>query len=532
MNRVEITAFIKNNAYTSNGRLRPNYLDKHPSIKTVIYDALPFMPTSAYQSDYIKAYISELDTTNNIVLELYDTKIKPKQIAKKTKIDDEVVYATLKYHNIIKGFSLNYVSSEQKVVDLYDSGLSIYDIAKRVGTSVSPVRRILKENNINMRLTKMIIDEEAVLLEYVTNKNTIAYISKLFDCSVTVINKILIENEVLKNNHLLDASVMNEAILEYLSGVTGTYVALKYNVSTTAIYKEMEQRGMTRRSSTYYSDTDIELIIKDILDKHNVHYVKNDREQIGPKELDFYLPEYNLAIECNGLYWHSSHNMTSVDCHYQKFKMCDDKNIQLLQFWCNDIKQKYNIVESIIKNKIGLSNRVFARKCEVKDVDGTMTRQFLVNNHIQGYATSSINKGLYYNDELVMIMTVSKSRFDKGSYELIRVATKLGLVVVGGFSRLLVNIRRCVNSAILTYCNLMYGNGNAYLKNGFRYIEDTSVGYFYHNTTNIIISRYKLQSKKFKDSIEYDYNINEKDNMLNAGYYMCNDAGNRKYIFE
>ena len=44
--------------------------------------------------------------------------------------------------------------------------------------------------------------------------------------------------------------------------------------------------------------------MKDILDKLNIEYIQHDRKLIGPKELDFYLNNYKIAIECNGTYWH------------------------------------------------------------------------------------------------------------------------------------------------------------------------------------------------------------------------------------
>ena len=45
---------------------------------------------------------------------------------------------------------------------------------------------------------------------------------------------------------------------------------------------------------------------KDIINFLNISNIKNNiRSIISPYELDIYLPEYKLAIEYNGLYWHS-----------------------------------------------------------------------------------------------------------------------------------------------------------------------------------------------------------------------------------
>lgn len=81
--------------------------------------------------------------------------------------------------------------------------------------------------------------------------------------------------------------------------------------------------------------------------------------------------------------------------------------------------------------------KIYARNCEIVDISKETMVQFLNENHSQGYASSIVNYGLIYKDELVQIMSFGKPRFNKFySWELIRDCTKNGIEVVGGVSKL------------------------------------------------------------------------------------------------
>lgn len=88
--------------------------------------------------------------------------------------------------------------------------------------------------------------------------------------------------------------------------------------------------------------TGMELHIKKYLEELGVKYILHDRKTIKPKEIDIYLPDYNIGIECNGIYWHSKEyndskpgrkikNFTNV--HLDKRLICESKGIKLIYFW-------------------------------------------------------------------------------------------------------------------------------------------------------------------------------------------------------
>ncbi len=226
-----------------------------------------------------------------------------------------------------------------------------------------------------------------------------------------------------------------------------------------------------------------ELEICSFLDMNNIKYIQSDRSILGGKELDIYIPSHNLAIEFNGIYWHSEGMGKLKNYHLNKTKGCYDKNIQLLHIfeneWIDPTKQ--SIWKSIILNKLGIcSRKIFTRKCQINEVDNKTTKQFLLNNHLQGHTSSSVNIGLYYENELVSLMTFGKSRYNKNyQYELIRFCNKLNTLVIGGDSKIFKYFNKTHNpESIISYTDMRYSNGALYETLGFNRLKNSTPNYF------------------------------------------------------
>ena len=165
-------------------------------------------------------------------------------------------------------------------------------------------------------------------------------------------------------------------------------MAYEYQCDSWTVYLELERRGaVVRKDKT----TSIEYTIQHILDKHNILYEKHNRKVLdNQQELDFYLLEYRLGVECNGLYCHSSKEPVMNRKHAIKFQSALHNNIRLMQFWENDINSRPELVESMILAKCGLlPNRIMARKCNVVDIGITEANRLYDSWHIQGGTVKS-----------------------------------------------------------------------------------------------------------------------------------------------
>ena len=306
-------------------------------------------------------------------------------------------------------------------------------------------------------------------------------------------------------------------------------------VASNTVYKYFEKHNIKNFNSTRSKqEEEIFNFIKS-LDK-NVEIVRGNREIIKPFELDFYFPEKKLAIEFNGLYWHSDLSGMKRNYHLNKLKLCESKNIQLIQIFENEWNLKQEIVKSKIKSLFGKTDRIYARKCKLIELTTKEKDIFLEENHLQGKCNSAINLGLLYNGNLIACMTFSKSRFDKQfDFELIRYCSKININVVGGFSKLLKFFQSLnYGKTLVTFADRRWSQGQVYEKNDFKKIIETKPAYFYFKNSSIILEnrqqyqKHKLQSKLSK----FDKTMSEWENMKNNGYNRIWDCGTIKYKYQ
>jgi hypothetical protein len=198
--------------------------------------------------------------------------------------------------------------------------------------------------------------------------------------------------------------------------------------------------------------------------------VESDREVLKGKELDIYFPSKDLAIEFNGLYYHSEY-FKDKNYHLEKSLMCLEQGIQLLHIWEDEWVYKKEIVKSIILNRLGLiKEKIYARQCEIRVVeDSKLVRQFLDENHIQGYSQSSIKLGLYYKNELVSLMTFGYRHTNaKKEFELIRFCNRINLNVIGAASKLFNYFKQNYEfTDLISYSDFRLFDGKMYETLGF-----------------------------------------------------------------
>ena len=132
------------------------------------------------------------------------------------------------------------------------------------------------------------------------------------------------------------------------------------------------------------------------LQSKNIKIEQSNRKLLDGKEIDVYLPKYNLGIEINGVYHHSEQFKPDKYTHFNKTELAKQKNIKLLQFWDIEWINKKDIVLSIINSKLGISEQIYdARKLTVEIVETDVAKSFLNSNHIQGVINSKANIGLF-----------------------------------------------------------------------------------------------------------------------------------------
>ena len=289
-------------------------------------------------------------------------------------------------------------------------------------------------------------------------------------------------------------------------------------------------------SKSNSTGTTIELFVRNILDEYNIEYLTNVRNIISPKELDIYIPSKNLAIECNGIYWHSS-NKLCKKYHMDKYKKCDSLGIQLITIWEDQIKSDPEKIKSLILYKLGISEKtIYARKCIVKQLEHRDCKEFLQNNHIQGAVNGSYKLGLYHEDELVSVMVFGTKRIAIGDkskdVELLRFCSKNKYNVVGAAGKLFkyfINNYEC--DKIISYSSNDISNGNLYETLGFKYSGMNDSYWYISPKEQKRYHRYNFTKHKLV-ALGYDASLTEREIMENMGFLKIFDSGQKTWIYQ
>jgi len=243
--------------------------------------------------------------------------------------------------------------------------------------------------------------------------------------------------------------------------------------------------------------------------ENNINSILN-KLIILKKEFDIYIPNYNLAIEFNGLYWHSD-RFLSKSYHLEKTILCEENNIQLLHIFEDEWIFKQEIIKSLILEKLDIYSDIINLDDDnynILEVDNDISSKFLDNNHIQGNTNLNIKLGLFYNNELVSVMCLNK--LNDNEYEILRYCNKLNINVINGFKHLIDYFNNNYNpNNIIFYADRRYYNNSNYEKLGFKLITYTEPKYYYVNNSqtkkynNIEIHKDQLINKDiFENQIE------------------------------
>ena len=291
-----------------------------------------------------------------------------------------------------------------------------------------------------------------------------------------------------------------------------------------------------------YMEQEVYDAIKQI--NSEIRVVRNTKQVITPLELDLYLPDYHMGIECNPTATHnSSINFFSKDklpvapkYHQMKTELCENKGIFLFHIFGYEWAHRKDVIISMLRNLLGRNEyRIFARNTIIKSVNSNTARTFLDQNHRQGYASAKISLGLFAEDELVSLMTFDKMRHTIGKYsedcfELVRFCSKQNTTVVGAASKLFAHfLTEYSPKEVISFSDRAHTRGNLYQKLGFAEITRSTPNYVWVRLSNdMAYHRMNAQTQNIKNFL-HDDNIDlsksESEIMVEHGFVKVCDSG-------
>jgi hypothetical protein len=200
--------------------------------------------------------------------------------------------------------------------------------------------------------------------------------------------------------------------------------------------------------------------------------VARDRKLIG-LELDVLVPSKKIAIEYNGMYWHSVEPGEKNDSDAAKSLACAAAGCQFFVIWEDDWLQHRQRIEHWLGHKLGIARRLCgARECAVEQIEAAEANAFYACYHLQGECHGGRHWGLRYRGQLVAALTLSKSaerkmRFARNEFYFSRLA--FAGSVPGGASRLFGHAVQAAGAQrVLAHSDNSYADGAVKKLLGFK----------------------------------------------------------------
>jgi very-short-patch-repair endonuclease len=326
---------------------------------------------------------------------------------------------------------------------------------------------------------------------------------------------------ILTDKELLSENLLNKGLIKLSSelGISRSLVISYHNRFDLDIIK-------TKSRSVYEDD-----ILKS-LGELGLKFRKNDRKIIKPLELDFVSDDYKLAIEFNGLYYHSEFSgEKDSKYHAQKTQLAGEKGYQLIHIFEDEWLEKSEIIKRHIKHLCNKTENVIgARKVRIEEIDKETAKFFLEQYHIQGKTEKISNAfGAYFNNSLIGVITFVKK--ENNVYDLTRFSTDCLNSYPGLLSKFLKHFSKKQQHAkeIETFADLRWSIGAAYLRCGFEVVGYVAPDYQY---TDYQTREHKFNYRKNKIKSKFDIDITGKTEielMTELGFDRIWDCGKIKF---
>ena len=282
--------------------------------------------------------------------------------------------------------------------------------------------------------------------------------------------------------------------------------------------------------------------LQELLRNRGIKFSPNRQLLIG-KEIDMMIEDKKIGIEFDGLKWHTEwFGKKDRLYHLNKTKKCNEKGYGLIHVFEDEYVDHREIVENKILHILGVSSaneKIPARKCVIKEIYKHDAEEFLNKYHIQGFVSSTLYLGAYYQEKLIAVMTFKCGNLRTSGWELTRFASDYNYICQGVGGKLFKYfVKTYVPQKVTSFADRRWTinvNDNLYTKLGFKFEKVTPPDYTYYNDRVDKYKRFhKLYFNKKKLSKQYGFpmTMTETEMAKELGYDRIWNCGLIKYVWK
>lgn len=273
-----------------------------------------------------------------------------------------------------------------------------------------------------------------------------------------------------------------------------------------------------------------------------LNIIRHDRTTLDGSEIDIYIPDKKLAIEYDGLYWHTEWSGgKGRRYHLSKTEAAKSKGINLIHIFEDEYQTHKELVISKLLNKLGHSgskSKIGARNCIIKTVSNETANDFLDKYHIQGHSDATVYYGAFYNSVLVGVMTFKKCDEKGETWDLNRYATNIEYICQGLGSKIFNTFaKKFQPKTVKSFADRRWTtdpSDNLYIRMGFHLDCVLNPDYRYYDHTHHTqgrLHKFMFRKEKLHKKYGFPLEMTETEMVRQLGYDRIWDCGLYRFVW-
>lgn len=250
--------------------------------------------------------------------------------------------------------------------------------------------------------------------------------------------------------------------------------------------------------------------------------------RIGKLAYDIWVPFKNLAIEFNGLKWHSRKDSKKRDV--EKHANAVAHKCDCLMIFEDEWTLGRSKMENLLRNKLGLNKSTALRplECEIRAVDRVAADGFYEQHHYIGQVKAPVNYGVLFENELIACCSFKRpTRQSKHDWELVRMAARSDFRVHGIWSKIMQTfVAEHSPASVVSFSDNRIFDGKVYEKIGFKLDGELKPDYYWVKGNKRHHKSGLRKTKEEKKSGKTEVELREAQ-----GYARIFDLGKKRWVW-
>lgn len=341
-------------------------------------------------------------------------------------------------------------------------------------------------------------------------------------------------------NHYAQRNLTDEALslLDDKQWLLKQHITLKKSIPEIAFELKVSESLVTSRMKHFgikvyrYASSFAEKEILNFIQSVGVSYIQHDREILDGLELDIFLPDFRIAIEYNGLYWHSEQNGKGPEYHLTKTEKCEEKNIRLIQIFADEWRDSRDKCKETILHLLGKSQPgTYARKTSIKEISWPQAKPFLDKYHLLNAGhPGNYRIGAFDGDELIGVMVFGNPNNEHSNNNLVElrrfVTNKKNNPGLGSKMFKWACISRGYDH-VIAFVDRRWFTGLVKSHIGFQLIGKTKPTVWWTNGKDRFHRRFVTKKTLLKE-YQFDSNMSKREMLNTLGFFRVWDCGKLK----